>query len=675
MVRTVLLLYLVITLSAGLADANTRRIVLLEEATNASCPPCATYNPQLQEFFAHHFGGVVSVRYHAWWPGVDPMYDHNVVDNTARIDYYGINGVPNYLMDGVNYGVPSDQEAMASQMRANLANPSPVMLDIVSEIDADSVRATITLIGDATVDQSMLYLRTTIIERLIVYDSPPGSNGETEFPDVMRKMLPDATGISIPSISPGDTLTYQFSYPVHEEWVWEDLAVVSWLQSDATQEVLQSNIDLPTYVIDSSGPAAAGLNLNDEYTQDYSITNDNPDTLNLNISLETISAPEGWLHDLVFEAQMTDSMDVTLAPGETVEFQLHIQTGSEPDGIKLRIFAENLDDPYGYGFSAGFFGIITQGTILYVNDAGQYNYEEIFAAGFENAGMLYTSVSEADLLALANELDFSQFEHLFWNVSWSFPAFVPEDIVFIQNFLDGGGNLFLTGQDIGWDTFDDDGNTNFPEAQDFYHNYLDANYLGDDSGIYSMEGIAGDPITDGLAFNITNIYSQYPENIASYSGQSVPILMYTGSSLYGALRYDAEDYKVIYLGIGLEQISDQEAAELMVERALAWFVTVSGDGPEPVVLRLDLAQNVPNPFDIETMIRYQLPALSHVSLTVYDAAGHAIRTLVDDRQPAGHQSAIWDGKNNTGQRVGSGVYFCKLTVGSENITRKMTILR
>jgi len=120
---------------------------------------------------------------------------------------------------------------------------------------------------------------------------------------------------------------------------------------------------------------------------------------------------------------------------------------------------------------------------------------------------------------------------------------------------------------------------------------------------------------------------------------------------------------------------DQEAAELIVERALAWFEPVSGQGPEPVVLRLDLAQNVPNPFETETMIRYQLPTLSDVSLTVYDAAGRIVRTLVDERQPAGHKSAIWDGKSSAGRQVGSGVYFCSLKVDKENLVRKMTIVR
>ncbi len=50
-------------------NAQVRRVVLLEEATNASCSPCAQNNPNLQAFFKSHFGGVISVRYHASWPG------------------------------------------------------------------------------------------------------------------------------------------------------------------------------------------------------------------------------------------------------------------------------------------------------------------------------------------------------------------------------------------------------------------------------------------------------------------------------------------------------------------------------------------------------------------------------------------------------------------------------
>ena len=118
---------------ASLAWATPRRIVLLEEATNASCAPCALNNPKLQEFFSTHFGGVVSVRYHAWWPGAnDPMYLENTVDSRARIGYYGISGVPNYVMDGTNYGVPGDPDAMVSQMWERLNEPPPVAIAVAA---------------------------------------------------------------------------------------------------------------------------------------------------------------------------------------------------------------------------------------------------------------------------------------------------------------------------------------------------------------------------------------------------------------------------------------------------------------------------------------------------------------------------------------------------------------
>ena len=144
----------------NLTLAQTRRIVLLEEATNASCPPCAANNPRLQSFFEDNFGGVVSVRYHASWPGYDPMFNLNTSENSARISYYGISGVPNYLINGTNYGVPSDPEAMVYQMWKELGITSPVKILIDADILFDSVKVTVSLVGVSTVSQSNLYLRT-----------------------------------------------------------------------------------------------------------------------------------------------------------------------------------------------------------------------------------------------------------------------------------------------------------------------------------------------------------------------------------------------------------------------------------------------------------------------------------------------------------------------------------
>jgi len=671
------LILLMVILSCTLIWGQTRRIVLLEEATNASCAPCAANNPKLQAFFSKHFGGVISVRYHAWWPGSDPMYSLNTIDNTARIQYYSISGVPNYLMDGTNYGVPGDPVAMVGQMQQDLVNPSPVKILVEANIDADSVHTTVSLIGLQPVSQTNLRLRTAVIERMIVYTTPPGNNGEKVFPDVMRKLLPDANGVSITSINPGDTLTYSFSYPVNPVWNWQDLAVVSWLQSDATGEVIQSNINLPTYIIESPDPAADLLDFNHTYTKNYRIYNDNSDSLHLRIIAEEEYAPTQWTYSLIYNSQPYDSFDVDLAPGDSVMFQLEFQTGSNPDYIKISLFAKNLDDPYGYGFAYGYFGIIPQGNVLFVDDDGGDSYETNYYAAFDSAGVVYTSISEADLMALANQISTSQFQAIFWNVSWGFPAFSPADITFLKNYLDNGGNLYLAGQDIGWDIFDPSGSSNFPEAQDFYQNYLDAQYVNDNAGAYQMQGVPGDPITDGIAFNITFVYTPYPEWISSKSGSSIPILQYTNTAKYGALRYDSGTYKTVYLGVDLEQMSDPQARNLIVERTLVWFGILSDIEPEPtpVIYQFRLEPNYPNPFNPSTTIRFSLPQSEKVVLSIYDVLGKKVIELVNGNMTAGWHSVEWNGKNHAGNSVASGVYIYRLQTSEATLQKKMLLVR
>ena len=207
------------------------------------------------------------------------MYSHNTTENTARITYYGITGVPNYALDGTKYGVPGDAEAMASQMRTDLALKSPVKIEITTNITSDSVRATVKLIGVSTVTQTNLKLRTAIIERLVKYATPPGSNGEREFADVMRKLLPDANGITIAGVTVGQTYTYYYSYPITSPWIWQDLAVVAWLQSDATKEIVQSNISIPTCVLETKDRLAEFLAYNQTYVKQMKIFNDNPSTI------------------------------------------------------------------------------------------------------------------------------------------------------------------------------------------------------------------------------------------------------------------------------------------------------------------------------------------------------------------------------------------------------------
>ncbi len=88
-----------------------------------------------------------------------------------------------------------------------------------------------------------------------------------------------------------------------------------------------------------------------------------------------------------------------------------------------------------------------------------------------------------------------------------------------------------------------------------------------------------------------------------------------------------------------------------------------------------LAQNTPNPFNPTTLIRYELSETEHVVLSVYDANGRLVRALVDEVRPLGKSEVVWDGRNEAGSSVGSGVYFYRLEAGKFSESRKMVLLK
>jgi len=91
---------------------------------------------------------------------------------------------------------------------------------------------------------------------------------------------------------------------------------------------------------------------------------------------------------------------------------------------------------------------------------------------------------------------------------------------------------------------------------------------------------------------------------------------------------------------------------------------------------IELAQNFPNPFNPSTMIAFDLPEESHITLTIYDILGREVIRLVNDRQSAGARQAIWDGKDSFGQIVPSGIYLYSLkTTSGFNATKKMVFMR
>jgi hypothetical protein len=112
---------------------------------------------------------------------------------------------------------------------------------------------------------------------------------------------------------------------------------------------------------------------------------------------------------------------------------------------------------------------------------------------------------------------------------------------------------------------------------------------------------------------------------------------------------------------------------LTVSGGLAQIASAAEKGELPSVAALH--GNFPNPFNPSTDIRFDLPAKSPVSLRIFDQRGHLVATLVDEVRDAGSQTVTWNGLDQQGRRVHSGVYIYRLEAGEFVATRKMTLVK
>ena len=87
------------------------------------------------------------------------------------------------------------------------------------------------------------------------------------------------------------------------------------------------------------------------------------------------------------------------------------------------------------------------------------------------------------------------------------------------------------------------------------------------------------------------------------------------------------------------------------------------------------SQNFPNPFNPSTIITYRLNKPAQVRLSVYDITGREVNRLVDRYQSVGDYNISWDSNDKNGQKMASGMYFARLNVDNESVTRKMVMTK
>jgi hypothetical protein len=259
--------------------AQSPRLILAEEFTNAGCGPCASQNPAFNTLLNNNPTKVVAIKYQTDGPGYDPMNITTSPMVNVRADYYEVEYVPTGLMDGLalpgaSYtGAPSNWTQAKITTRAATQSAFTVNVSHSFNASRDSIFITVNINCTQAHNGASMVAHVAIVEREIDFCSAPGTNGETSFEGVMRTMLPNASGTVLPNtwtVGQSQTLTFAdtLSRNIYDK---NRVAVVAFIQDNQlchqpsvcteTYSVLQAGYSAPLPPIDNDAHMTCTSNI------------------------------------------------------------------------------------------------------------------------------------------------------------------------------------------------------------------------------------------------------------------------------------------------------------------------------------------------------------------------------------------------------------------------------
>ena len=232
-----------IEVNANLFAVN--KIVLIEDFANVSCGPCVTSNKIIEHLINDDFGTskLVAIKYPTNFPSpVDPFFLANGPDCNARMGYYNILFAPTTIVDGNLRPISTDSNDVKNKIYAELAK-IPQFIIGVSAINAGNtytINISVDVKDITNLDFSKLVLHSVVTETNIEFATPPGSNGETKFYDVMRKMLPSNQGESLASINQVGVYNFERQITLNSAWIQNNINTVVFIQNKDTKEIYQA---------------------------------------------------------------------------------------------------------------------------------------------------------------------------------------------------------------------------------------------------------------------------------------------------------------------------------------------------------------------------------------------------------------------------------------------------
>jgi PKD repeat protein len=671
-----LLAFLLVSAFCSLLSAFPKKSIV-ERYTNAYCGPCASINTSWYTAVTHDLvnsNSIAHIVYNVNWPAPngpkDPMYILNSADNAQRWAYYGVNAVPWIVVNGST--VSSDQSSMTSSVNAGNAQVSPFKIILTPQIFSNNVMNVHVKIfrdpADATTFQDTR-LKVGLTQKTVAFASPPGSNGESVFYSITRKMLPDAKGTKLSIPAPGDSLEMDLLYiptaPFLASVNLDSIRVVAFIQDENNKEIYQSemtdmqkgtNINAAFQVDDNLGAAPFSVAFHD-----YSTPSDSAQIVSYKWDFNNDGVIESTDPNptYVFQNKSTNSVSLTVTDSKQRQYTRTLSDFITAIGSSSDILVVN-----GIDYSTAAY--VTEMTNFYNSYAcfGNHNVDvwDLFGETAFNFAA-NSKVKQTDLFNRSIPLSVLKlYKKVIWignNYNGDLNNFNPAAVL---QYVQQGGNFILATR-MASVFFDTPLKTYCGITQvsaDMTVNQL----LALDNHLVNMPSIAANTNT------LVNMITLDPNSTA------VPIFNYDTTSTWmaGFRIHKVNEGVFIYIAgrpYRYDLTASYQNYDYMIDNWMtALPVGVKENVTDNIVTDYKLYQNYPNPFNPSTSISYSIPRDGFVSITVYNTLGQKVGLLVDKFMKAGSYEVKFNGS-----ALPSGIYFYRLDAGSFSSVKKMILMK
>lgn len=579
------------------------RATILEEYTGVRCGYCPEGHEIARKIKADSpKGSVVIINIHEGvyanpsqgYPDYTTQFGTGLRELATNSPGYPMATVNRHKFDPNATNTTLSRNAWTDASREINAMSSPVNVGMESSFNKETRELTVKVEAYYTEDvkETKNYVHVVLKESKIIgiqLDYTNGTQEKYSHDNMLRHMITGLWGDTINNPKTGTLVKKQYTYTVPENFVIENCDITAFV-SQSKQEIYNGT----EVKADGGKTIVLGtMKTNDkliisgimEQKSDFSfmVKNTMKEKNTLKVTLTSLQ-PSDWKAELSMDKTSGDNLMIDLEPNQEITLHTSITPGSSAavGNYIVKVSSEKYPEAFELRKEIN---LIANADELLISHVDAMKFESNYKTSLMNSGSTKCASTKAEIFAdLFSNDALTGIKNIFYNISWSFPAMSDNNALALQNAIDEGVNLFIAGQDIAWDIGSNDTRAHGTTVtKSFLRSYLNVLYISDgDSTINEMSMFADDPIFGQLGKSkIVDAHNKnlYPEVISPLSG-AYPILQYEGAheGKIGGLRHDFRMGKVVFLGIGIEQIEDKALADNIIKTSREWFAgTLSSD--------------------------------------------------------------------------------------------------